>query len=485
MSKEIKVPDYIDFPYDVFLMLRLEFLAICQDELEAKIMRIIEKAITEEWERIYRERCGTTPKDQEVQMPEEVWVAIPMRFFMDRLLGTVQSETTLKDALNKSLIDKKKLVFRKDRTGKYEAPLYTLNRTAIVEAFKKLPSDPRKLDILTLMKRPRKNNKSENNNPGDQLLTPSGIDPMKNDGTNFRSHQLLTPMGTIIDPMPERGGDQLLTPTNMYYLDDNLDNNNVDVAPQIDATLSHEEQIAQAIALLQANGLVVTPSESSTPDVQPASSQPEQPAPEQQTSSVSYSPLQDEQKQDTTSKGKGRGKGKKPTLELVPVPPPARPSEDMPWSPEKMLAWGDYARQSTLPVIKRRDSKYFKACEAASKSFGRGITENAFLLIFFNWMKGIDLELNPLPNGAIKSDTWPDYPVDLWVFDEHYEDEARKYKKAKGTQTTLVGQREQAEKQAALQASAIARGKPFVPPPTDLEKYGREMEAKYAKKARA
>jgi hypothetical protein len=216
--KESKAPEYIEFPYDVFLMLRLEFLALCHDELEAKIMRIIEKAISEEWERIYRERCASTPKNQEVKMPDEVWAAIPIRYFMDRLLGTVQSETTLKDAL-KSLINTKKFVMRKDRSGKYEAPLYTLNREPITKFFETLPSDPRKLDILSLMKQPRKKKAVS----GDQLLTPSNNDPIKTDGYNSRYHQLLTPSTPIIDPMTELAGDQLLTPTNMYYLDDNLD----------------------------------------------------------------------------------------------------------------------------------------------------------------------------------------------------------------------------------------------------------------------
>lgn len=223
--KEEKIPNYIDFPYDIFLMLRLEFLALCQDELEAKIMRIIEKAVNDEWERIYRERCASTPKNEPVKMPEQVWVIIPNRYFLDRLLGTVQSETTLKAAM-KSLIQKKKFIFRRERRGRYEAPEYTLNKKALVQFFATLPSDPRLLDMKIIMKQERKKNIKE----GDQKLTPSKPDPIISEGVKNwpYDHQKLTPSPSKIDPLVELGGDQKLTPTYIDLhnnLDDNLESN--------------------------------------------------------------------------------------------------------------------------------------------------------------------------------------------------------------------------------------------------------------------
>lgn len=173
----------------------------------------------------------------------------------------------------------------------------------------------------------------------------------------------------------------------------------------------------------------------------------------------------------------------KKTLDLVPTPPPTKPLEDAPWTVEKCLAWGDYTRKCVFAPSNHPQSKYYKSVEAAKKIIGQGIQENIFLSVYLNWMKGVNLNLEVLPEGAIRSETWPNYSVDLWVFIEHYEDEARKYKKAKLVQSTLQAEKEESERKAALMAMAVETGQPVVRELTPMEKRNRELRAKYGKRA--
>jgi hypothetical protein len=253
-TRETAAPSYIKFPYDLFLMLRLEFLAITRDELEAKILRIIEKAINDDWERIYRENSEKTPKGKEVPMPDEVWVRIPYRYFMDRLFGTVQSESTLKEAM-KSLVREKKLVLRRETPGRYDAPEYTLNKNLLERFFSMLPPNPRKLDIMGTMKHARKNGKSATPIEG-QLSAPLITDILDQEGADFYPPQLSAPPEPIIDPLVEHTGGRLSDPTNIS-LDNNLNKSNAQSA-NASAHAPHFQE-EEMITLLQQKGYQVTP----------------------------------------------------------------------------------------------------------------------------------------------------------------------------------------------------------------------------------
>lgn len=201
-NKERKIPDYLKFPFERYLMVRVEFLILTQNELEAKIMRIIEWAIESR-----RDELSRKGKD----IPDEVWVTIPESIFMDWLYGTVQSETTLKSAI-KSLM-KKHLIFRQPGgTGRYDALEYTLNKPLISKLFTLFPEKINDIDMASIMKQPRK---SKDEAEG-QKLAPSKFDPLIRNirGTIIDplNSQLLTPSASIIDPLGELGGDQLLTP---------------------------------------------------------------------------------------------------------------------------------------------------------------------------------------------------------------------------------------------------------------------------------
>jgi hypothetical protein len=120
--------------------------------------------------------------------------------------------------------------------------------------------------------------------------------------------------------------------------------------------------------------------------------------------------------------------------DLTPIPPPPRPESLSPGTPitaEKVLEWGNYVRGSELPYSTDKRSGYQKAIWGARRFAGFKVTENSFLLIFVNWMKGLSLDLQPLPPEVLKSPTWPNLTVDIWIAAQHYREEEQKYLAAK------------------------------------------------------
>src|SRR5258708_6811944 len=150
-------------------MVRLEYIQICQqDELEAKLLRIIEKYVDNEMKRLYQEANneGVTFTPAQAQaMPRNIWVPISYRTFMTDLFGTVTSENTVKKAL-KSLIDKKLIFYRYQPKQRYDAPEYRMH----------VPVLQMLLNVIA--------------RPGYQYLIPSIIDTLKNSPP-----QELTPSG--------------------------------------------------------------------------------------------------------------------------------------------------------------------------------------------------------------------------------------------------------------------------------------------------
>lgn len=194
-NKERKIPDYLKFPFERYILVRVEFLILTQNELEAKIMRIIEWAIESKRDELSRKG---------LEVPDEVWVTIPENIFMDWLYGTVQSETTLKAAI-KSLKTKYLIFKRPSGTGRYDALEYTLNKPLISKLFTLFPEKINDVDMASIMKQPRK---SKDESEG-QKLTPSKIDPLirsiREAIIDPLNRQLLTPSGAKIDPLTELG----------------------------------------------------------------------------------------------------------------------------------------------------------------------------------------------------------------------------------------------------------------------------------------
>jgi len=95
---EEQMSKLLDFPYDAFLMIRLEYVQILGDELEAKCLRIIEKYIEQERKRLYQQ---ATSEGQHglVEIPKDISVCISHKTFMNDLFGTVTAENTVKRAI--------------------------------------------------------------------------------------------------------------------------------------------------------------------------------------------------------------------------------------------------------------------------------------------------------------------------------------------------------------------------------------------------
>ena len=155
--QEEKISKFLDYPYDSFLMLRLEFMLIFNDELTAKILRIIEKNVETERKHIYRKtvnKMGSVPAEV-VEITTDIWVSISYKTFMTDLFGTVNSENTLKRAIKE--LEKMKVIFRRhEPKKKYDAPQYKIHQPVLQM-------------LLSVLKM-----------PGYQNLIPSIIDTLKN-----------------------------------------------------------------------------------------------------------------------------------------------------------------------------------------------------------------------------------------------------------------------------------------------------------------
>lgn len=165
----------LTFAIGSYLMLRIDYVVICRDELEAKILRIIEMYMEMERARIYQETVNgsTGETDEDIEITKDIWVAISHRLFTRDLYQLVKSANTLKRAI-KSLADKG-FIFIRPGTGKHDPILYQLNTAKLQAEFEKLSQ----LGIV-----------------GYQKLIPSKIDTSKSDtheGSKNRHHQTLTP----------------------------------------------------------------------------------------------------------------------------------------------------------------------------------------------------------------------------------------------------------------------------------------------------
>lgn len=164
------VSKLLKLPYGSYLMVRLDYKIICADELEAKIMRIIEMYMDDERKILYKQFLNdpknTIEPEATVEITKDVWPAISHRLFKNDLYDQDMSENTLKRAL-KSLRKKNFILVRDKGLTRYEAPKYQINVDAVQE----------QLDLLSRI------GKTEY-----QKLMVSKIDGIKN-----ASHQKETP----------------------------------------------------------------------------------------------------------------------------------------------------------------------------------------------------------------------------------------------------------------------------------------------------
>lgn len=136
---EPRMNKLLTFPHAAYLMVRLDYMLICETELEAKILRIIEMFVDEERKKLYKDvvNDGPMPEEHEVKISKDLWVSISFRSFMYELYGTVTSETTLKKAIH-ALTKKQFIATRYQPKSRYDAPEYQMNIDVIQGELDKL-----------------------------------------------------------------------------------------------------------------------------------------------------------------------------------------------------------------------------------------------------------------------------------------------------------------------------------------------------------
>jgi hypothetical protein len=162
-----------EFPYNLFLKQRMEFVVISHDHLAAGIMRIVEYEMTklkEAWQdkvalainanktppkepkeywvrlsqgqiiaKLYRYDSEKIKKPEKPEEETEEYLAQMEEYLAKKALSL--SRSTLRKAIN-DLIEKGFLLMRSKPGDEFGAPLYTLHRENVQKAIKALPANP-------------------------------------------------------------------------------------------------------------------------------------------------------------------------------------------------------------------------------------------------------------------------------------------------------------------------------------------------------
>lgn len=239
-NHETKMEPILSYPYNAFLMVRLEFVQILQDDLQAKLLRIIEAHIETQRMVLYRESVNRQKGNsvQPISIPKDIYVPISYKLFMNDLFDLVASENTIKKALNQMI--NCRIIFRKEAPKKrYAAPEYSINTTVVQS-------------LLNVLK-----------NPGYQSLIPSIIDALKNSYP-----QDLTPSGyqSLISSILKSSSEEQSRVSNF---DTNIRENNITDKNEC----LTDEKSPQSETLIQSS---IQSSLSSSQETQPEETQPPQ-----------------------------------------------------------------------------------------------------------------------------------------------------------------------------------------------------------------
>lgn len=190
MSDSERITPLLSLPFNSFLMLRLEYALLTGNDLQAMLLRIIEKRMDDQRRHLYRERMnarnGTVPPEAVLDIARDVWVPISHAAFLYDLYGLVLSENTLKKALQE--LRKRQLIFTRKGQGRYAPDEYQLNLKLLHEEFQSM---------------------QQQGKAGYQPLTPSEVETLmasSEDQTLTPSEsQKLTPCKTVrgskVDPL--------------------------------------------------------------------------------------------------------------------------------------------------------------------------------------------------------------------------------------------------------------------------------------------
>lgn len=135
MSDTERMTPLLPFPWNGFLMLRLEFALLTGDVLQALVLRIIENRVENARKKRYHARLnalgGTVPDDIILDIERDLWVPISHAAFLYELYGLIKTETTLRKVLT-ALIERK-LIFSRKGPGRYAPVEYQLNHQLLAK----------------------------------------------------------------------------------------------------------------------------------------------------------------------------------------------------------------------------------------------------------------------------------------------------------------------------------------------------------------
>lgn len=482
--------DILDYPYNNYLKVRLELVLLRDDELQAKIMRIVEAWMVHQRKQWHLEVAQAAADNKpEPSEPEHYWVTISRSQFIAQLYmfdsaraiegkkNTI-SKGTLRKALN-ALIDDKYLITRAQPGNEFGSTQYTINRPLVQSHMSKLPKNPWSYlghngnvpaDPVTNFDTP----------PQLQILT---LPPV----TEFVSGELQNlrlPLTNL-----ETGELQNLRLLIDSVIESKKDtNNNKDMSNDISVTRTNEisdeskntvsdggngssdfqevpsDQIPNSQALGEKIEALIQEVDKPLPaqDEAPKNEfepQTEALPPNGEIQPGSYSP------NETTNKRTRKPRAPKSQVSLTdttPIPPPVKPSEDQLWTPLTCMQLADYYRGAVLEENTRKGSKYQRAVEAAIKLVNQQRKTYQEVDRVFRFMKCLD---KYVPDG-LWDEWWDGKDVDLWNVGDHcnaklIEIERKKKERAKlsgktsqGNNTPPAKQEPTPDKKALIAAAA-------------------------------
>jgi hypothetical protein len=135
MSDTERMTPLHPFPWNGFLMLRLEYALLTGDVLQSLILRIIENRIESDRKKRYHTQLnalrGTVPDDVILDIERDLWVPISHAAFLYELYGLIKTEATLRKVLT-ALIERK-LIFSRKGPGRYDPVEYQLNHKLLAK----------------------------------------------------------------------------------------------------------------------------------------------------------------------------------------------------------------------------------------------------------------------------------------------------------------------------------------------------------------
>lgn len=228
------INNLLTFPFTSYLMVRLDYVVICGDELEAKIMRIIEMYMEDERKIIYKTLLNDPRNDIDpqatIEITKDVWPAISHRLFKNDLYDQDMAENTLKRAI-KSLKKKSFIKVRDTGLKRYESPSYQIDTEVVQAEFEQVKTlgkaGYQKLMVSKIDGIKKPSHQKMTPSEGQNLIPSSTVRVSNFDPNSRRDYE----KNTTVEEYEERGNERKILPPVSYQPQTNLPSS----IPSIDA----------------------------------------------------------------------------------------------------------------------------------------------------------------------------------------------------------------------------------------------------------